>query len=272
MTAYDVGEPVGDLVGVAPGWRPRPSPAPAARCRRAAAGRGRCRRARPPPRRRAAARTASSSARALSTSGTLTSTCGSRVITDGQLGERLAGRGHPLQHVQRGQDAVAGGGVVAHDHVAGLLAAEGEAARPASPRARSGRRPWSAARRCRRRASPARSRGCSSRSPRRCPWRSAPASRIASARIARSWSPSTTSPVVVDGQAAVGVAVEREADVGAVLEHGRAQRLEVGGAAAVVDVEAVGLGVDRDHLGAGVRAARAGRPRRRRPRRSRARP
>ena len=57
---------------------------------------------------------------------------------------------------------------------------------------------------------------------------------------------------MVDGQAAVGVAVEGEPDVGAVLEHGRADGVEVGGAAAVVDVEAVGRGVDRDHLGAGV--------------------
>jgi hypothetical protein len=46
----------------------------------------------------------------------------------GELGERLAGGGHPLEQVERGEDAVAGGGVVAHDHVAGLLAAERVAA------------------------------------------------------------------------------------------------------------------------------------------------
>ena len=201
----------------------------------------------------AAASTASSSARALSTSGTLTSTCGSRVITDGQRLRALCPVvGHPLQHVQGGEDAVAGGGVLAHDHVAGLLAAEGVAGDPhrlehvavadlglahadaGGPHrlheaevAHHGGHDGVLGERGRARPSP-------------------------SARIARIWSPSTTLPVVVDGQAAVGVAVEREADVGAVLEHGRLQRLEVGGAAAVVDVEPVGLGVDRDHLGAGL--------------------
>ncbi len=57
-------------------------------------------------------------------------------------------------------------------------------------------------------------------------------------------SPSTTSPVGVDGQAAVGVAVVGQTQVGAVREHGLAQRVEVRRAAAVVDVEPVGLGVD----------------------------
>ena len=55
----------------------------------------------------------------------------------------------------------------------------------------------------------------------------------------------------VDGQHPVGVAVEGEARVGTVLEHRLAQRLEVRGAAAVVDVQPVGAGVDRDHGGAG---------------------
>ncbi len=45
----------------------------------------------------------------------------------GKLGQRRMGGGHPVQHVQGGEDAVAGGGVAAHDHVAGLLATEGEA-------------------------------------------------------------------------------------------------------------------------------------------------
>ena len=81
----------------------------------------------------------------------------------------------------------------------------------------------------------------------RRPW-----SRSDRARIARSWSPSTTLPVRVHGQAAVGVAVEGEAGVGAVLDDRRAQRLEVGRAAVVVDVEAVGVGVDRDDRRAGV--------------------
>ena len=54
---------------------------------------------------------------------------------------------------------------------------------------------------------------------------------------------------VVDREAPVGVPVEREADVGAVLEDGLLQDLDVGRAAAVVDVGAVGLGTDRHHLG-----------------------
>ena len=56
--------------------------------------------------------------------------------------------------------------------------------------------------------------------------------------------------LVVDGQAAVRVAVEGDADVGPVLDHGRLQRGEVGGAAAVVDVEPVRLGTDHHDLGA----------------------
>ena len=89
LAAYDVGEPVGDRLRLRPRWAPRPSPAPAARCRTGAAGPGRCRRARPPPRRPPRRATASSSARALSTSGTLTSTCGSRVIDRRQRRQRL---------------------------------------------------------------------------------------------------------------------------------------------------------------------------------------
>ena len=48
--------------------------------------------------------------------------------------------------------------------------------------------------------------------------------------------------VAVDGQHAVAVAVEREARVVAALGDGLRQRVDVGGAAAVVDVAAVGLG------------------------------
>ena len=123
----DAGEAVGDLVGPARRWRPRPSRGPAARCRRGGAARGRCRRARPPPRPR---RRRARSPRRCATcrrSGTLTSTCGSRVITAPSSASDCPGRGHPVEHVQRGEDAVAGGRVAAHDHVAGLLPAEGEA-------------------------------------------------------------------------------------------------------------------------------------------------
>ena len=74
---------------------------------------------------------------------------------------------------------------------------------------------------------------------------------MASARTARIWSPSTSSPARVHGEAAVGVAVVRDAEVGAVLDDGGLEQVQVGGAAAVVDVEAVGLGADGDDLGAG---------------------
>ena len=64
--------------------------------------------------------------------------------------------------------------------------------------------------------------------------------------------------VAVHRQAAVGVAVEGEARVGAVLDDRRRQRLQVSGADARVDVVAVGRGADRDDLGAGpAQGARA---------------
>ena len=64
--------------------------------------------------------------------------------------------------------------------------------------------------------------------------------------------------VGVDGEAAVGVAVVGDADVGAVLAHRGLQEAEVGRADAVVDVHAVGVGADDGDLRAGV-AERLGR-------------
>ena len=58
--------------------------------------------------------------------------------------------------------------------------------------------------------------------------------------------------LVVDREAPVGVAVEGEADVRTVLEDGTLERAEVGRAAAVVDVQAVGHRVDRADVGAGA--------------------
>ena len=58
--------------------------------------------------------------------------------------------------------------------------------------------------------------------------------------MARIWSPSTSAPGGVDGEAPVGVAVEGEAEVGARGHDRGLERLGVGGAAAVVDVRAVG--------------------------------
>ena len=57
---------------------------------------------------------------------------------------------------------------------------------------------------------------------------------------------------------AVGVAVERDADIGAHLAHLAAKRFGRGRAAVVVDVEAVGLDADRNDVGAKL-PQRAGR-------------
>ena len=59
---------------------------------------------------------------------TLRSTCGSRSITDAELGERPAGAGDDVGEVDAGEQPVAGGGEVALDDVARLLAAERAAA------------------------------------------------------------------------------------------------------------------------------------------------
>ena len=129
-----------------------------------------------------------------------------------------------------------------------LLAAERRVAPRRAPRARSGRRPASRRPRCRRRASRAGSPrlrhhgdddGVVARGG-RGPARS-------SAQMAMIWSPSTIAPVCVDGDHPVGVAVEGEPDVGAVGDA--PPRCSASGcvrAAAVVDVAAVGLGVDHD--------------------------
>ena len=54
----------------------------------------------------------------------------------------------------------------------------------------------------------------------------------------------------VDDQHAVGVAVERDADIGAHFAHFGGERFGRGRADVAVDVEAVGLDADREHLGA----------------------
>ena len=55
---------------------------------------------------------------------------------------------------------------------------------------------------------------------------------------------------LVDDDDAVGVAVQRDADVGAHLAHLAAQRFRGGRTAFLVDVETVRLDADRDHVGA----------------------
>ena len=57
-------------------------------------------------------------------------------------------------------------------------------------------------------------------------------------------------PCLVDDDQPVGVAVERDADVGAARDHRLLQQLRLGRAAVLVDVEAVGRDADRDDLGA----------------------
>ena len=86
----------------------------------------------------------SAAARDLSTPGTFTSTCGSRSHHPGQVGQRPPGRATRASRCSAVEHAVAGGRVVEHDDVPGLLAAEASTRRGASPRARTGRRPRSA--------------------------------------------------------------------------------------------------------------------------------
>ena len=57
--------------------------------------------------------------------------------------------------------------------------------------------------------------------------------------------------VRIDREAPVGVAVMRDAGVGTVLAHGVDEVVHVRAAAVLVDVQPVGLGVDRDDRGAG---------------------
>ena len=187
----------------------------------------------------------------------------------GELGQRLPAP-PPGDQVQPGEHAVAGGRVVEQDHVAGLLAAEAVAAGlhrlehvPVADRGLDHLMP---------------SRRIASRSPRlditvttSVSWASVPASRIASARTAMIWSPSTTSPVGVDREAPVGVAVVRDPEVGAVLaDRGRSSR-QGGSSRTVVDVQPSGSAPIAITSAPARRRPRA-RPARRRRGRSRPRP
>ena len=78
-----------------------------------------------------------------------------------QLGEGPAAAHHDVERLHRGEQAVAGGGEVAEDHVPALLAAERPGPWPRGPRARSGRRRRSRPPRCRARPSPGGSPGWS---------------------------------------------------------------------------------------------------------------
>ena len=166
----------------------------------------------------------------------------------GEVAQAATGGGHAGQEVQPGEDAVAGGGVLAHDHVARLLAAQREAGGPhrledvavadlglvhVQARGRHGLDEAEVAHHGGDHGVAGQGAALGHRQ------RQHGEDLVAVDDL----------PRVVDGQAAVGVAVEGDAGVGAVRDDGGLQRPEVGRAAPVVDVEAVGVGTDRDDLG-----------------------
>ena len=163
----------------------------------------------------------------------------------GELGDGLAGAGDEVEDDERGEEAVAGGGEVREEDVAGLLAAEGGVVARASARGRSGRRPEREACGCRERLSAA-SRPmldmvvATTRSPVSRP--RALRSRAAMSRMA---SPLTTLLLCAGEHAAVGVAVEGDAEVGAACGDFGGDEFGMEGAAVVVDVAAVGGDVER---------------------------
>ena len=238
---YDVGEPVGHAVGLLARSAPRPSPAPAARCRRAAAAPGRC-----------PASSASASATAAASDGVVV---GARLVDVGDVDQHLRQPGHHARpapagdwpvvairssDVERGQDAVAGGGVVAHDHVAGLLAAEGVAGElhrledvavadlglPDAD-ARRSRIAWTKPRLLITVATTV-------------SLASGRASRIARARIARIWSPSTTLPSWSTARQRSASPSRAKPTSAPCSRTASCSDSEVGRAAAVVDVQPVG--------------------------------
>ena len=100
---HDAGEPLGDVLRGLGGGRLDHHPHQrlgAGRAQQHPAGR---RPARPRPPRPRRAPPGPARRRVRSPTGTLISTCGSLVTTDGQLGQRLAGRGHPGHQVQPGR-------------------------------------------------------------------------------------------------------------------------------------------------------------------------
>ena len=126
-----------------------------------------------------------------------------------------------------------------------LLAAEREAPRDASPPSRTCRRPRADAGRCRRRAARSRGRCCSSPSPRPRRPSAGPPPSSASRTSASRASPSTMPAVRVDEDRAVAVAVVRDAERRAAVDHASrpAPRAAVE-PQPQVDVAAVGLAAD----------------------------
>ena len=108
---------------------PRPSRAQAARCPTPGPARAPSRRVRPRPRGSRRRCTALVASRALSATGTLTSTCGKRRMTARSSLAGLPVSLHRGRKLQRGHETVAGGVVLEEDDVARLLAAEHRAGR-----------------------------------------------------------------------------------------------------------------------------------------------
>ena len=180
---------------------------------------------------------------------TLTSTCGSRVIDGGELGERPPGAPHEVEHPEAGQQAVAGGGQVAEDDVTALLAAEAEPAVverlehvAVADRRLLDRDAVAAHRQAEaevgHHGDDDRVVGQSGRDRAR-----------SRAHIAMIWSPSTSPPRASTAKHPVGVAVEGEPDVGARGEHRLAHGFGMRRATPIVDVAAVGAVVDHDDVG-----------------------
>ena len=195
---------------------------------------------------------------ALSATGTLISTCGSRVITAASSAERASGARHrapsgAARSAGRRRWWRAPGGRRAR-----TARRRARNRRRAAPPARSGRRPRSSQRDAGVGHGEVQAEVAHHGGDERCPAASSP-------RVAHGEREDRQDLVAVDDgrrrrdrEAAVGVAVVGDAQVGAVLDRPRRRSdVQVGGADAVVDVQPVGLGVDGDDLGAG----RGGTPR-----------
>ncbi len=98
-----------------------------------------------------------SSSRSRAATRTLTSTCGYSVRPPASSASGLPCSAHRGQHLQRRDDAVAGGVLVEADDVARSSRRRAASRAPAASRARSGRRPWRGAK-----AMPVASSACSS--------------------------------------------------------------------------------------------------------------
>ena len=157
---------------------------------------------------------------------------------------------HHSKHLQRSDEAVAGGGVVGQDDVTGRLAAEIVAAARASARARSGRRPacapYEGPSPCRKRSSPRFDITVATMPG----WARRPSSFQLCAITASNWSPSTTWPrssTRMTRSASPSSAMPISARISRTL---LAQRLRRGRAAFLVDVDTIRLDADGDDVGA----------------------